>query len=831
MFRSSVKILAISAELGLIALFVFHISALPQAAAQETLSKAANDEAQTVTVKQTDAYARVLERYCISCHNEELKTGNMSLDHVDIAAVTDDPAIWEKVVHKLRTDEMPPKDKPQPPEGARKAILSWLITSLDEAAAVSPTPGKPAVHRLNRAEYANAIRDMLGLEVDTHELLPTDGSDFGFDNIADSLNFSPMLMERYMMAASKISRLAVGDPNQPPSSKIYKLSKALLQEDRMGDELPFGSRGGVAVRHHFPLDGEYVIKVNVESPRSDQPQDLFQRSDAPEQLDVRVDGSRVGVFNIGKPKSSEWSYRVNGFAAGAPADKEDLADWWGARTLEIRFPAKAGTRSIAVSFLKRTLAYEGTRPRSFPAFYDYLGLLKGVEPGVIDFEIAGPYNATGIGEESESRQNIFACYPSGESDELDCANAILERLARQAYRRPVTKSDMDTLLEFYAMGRSEGGFEDGIQFALERILVSPSFLFRVESDPLEMPPGSAYQLSDLELASRLSFFLWSSLPDEELLSVAERGELQDPVVIEQQVQRMLGDKRAESLTKNFATQWLYLRNVDAATPDVNLFPDFDDNLRHAMRRETELFFASQLREDCSVGEMLSADYTFLNERLAKHYGIPGIYGSHFRRVELEDTNRGGLLSQASILTVTSYATRTSPVKRGKWVLENILGSPPPPPPPDVPDLPETGEAGEAATMRERMELHRVDPGCASCHVKMDPVGFSLENFDAIGKWRVTDNAGLPVDAHGTLPDGTMLDGPAGLKSVLAEKENEFVLTAIQKLLTYAIGRGIEYYDQPAIRQIERTAASDDYRWSSVILGIVESTPFQMRTAS
>ena len=831
MFRISMKVLAVSTGFGIFALIVFHASELPQAAAQETAVNAASDVTLAATAKKTDAYARVIERYCISCHNEELNTGSLRLDNINIAHVRDNPEIWEKVIHKLRADEMPPTDKPQPPDGAQKAILSWLVTSLDEAAAIAPNPGKPAVHRLNRAEYANAIRDMLALEIDTQELLPTDGSDFGFDNIADSLNFSPMLMERYMMAASKISRLAIGDPNQRSSSKIYKLPKALLQEDRMGDELPFGSRGGISVRHHFPLDGEYVIKVNVESPRSDQPQDLFQRSDAPEQLDVRVDGARVGVFNIGKPKSSEWSYRVNGFAAGAPADKEDLADWWGARTLEIRFSAKAGTRSIAVSFLKRTLAYEGTRPRSFPAFYDYLGLLKGVEPGVIDFEVAGPYNATGVGEDSESRRAIFTRYPSDGNDEVDCATTILKRLARQAYRRPVTNSDMDTLLDFYAMGRSEGGFEDGIQFALERILVSPSFLFRVETDPFELAPGSAYQLSDLELASRLSFFLWSSLPDEELLELAERHELQDPVVLEQQVQRMLGDERAESLTKNFATQWLYLRNVDAATPDVNLFPDFDDNLRHAMRRETELFFASQLRDDRSVGELLSADYTFLNERLATHYGIPGVYGSHFRRVDLVDSIRGGLLSQASILTVTSYATRTSPVKRGKWVLENILGSPPPPPPPNVPDLPETGEAGELATMRERMELHRVDPGCASCHVKMDPVGFSLENFDAIGKWRITDGSGLPVDAHGTLPDGSVLDGPAGLRDVLSVKEDEFVRTAIQKLLTYALGRGIEYYDQPAVRQIERTAALDDYRWSSVILGIVESIPFQMRTAS
>jgi len=822
MGQSITKILALSIGLALVVVFVFQATELPQASAQEGTA--------TDTTKKTDAYARVLERYCISCHNEELNTGNLRLDNIDIAHVSDNPQIWEKVVHKLRADEMPPSDRPQPPKGARKAVLAWLITSLDDAAAIAPNPGKPAVHRLNRAEYANTVRDVLGLEVDTRDLLPTDGADFGFDNIADSLNFSPMLMERYMMAASKISRLAVGDPNQRPSSKIYKLPKALLQEDRMGDELPFGSRGGLSVRHHFPLDGEYAIKVNVESPRSDQPQDLFQRSDAPEQLDVRLDGARVGVFNIGKPKSSEWSYRVNGFAAGAPADKEDLADWWGARTLEVRFSAKAGTRNVAVSFLKRTLAYEGTRPRSFPAFYDYLGLLKGVEPGVIDFEIAGPYNATGVGDESGSREKIFTCYPSSDDDEIDCATEILANLARQAYRRPVTDSDMGTLLDFYEMGRSEGGFEDGIQFALERMLVSPSFLFRVESDPLEQEPGSAYYLSDLELASRLSFFLWSSIPDDELLGIAERGELRDPDVLAAQVTRMLADDRSESLVTNFATQWLYLRNVDAVTPDVNLFPDFDDNLRRAMRKETELFFTSQLREDRPVSDLLTADYTFLNERLAKHYGVPGIYGSHFRRVKLDDPNRGGILGHGSILTVTSYATRTSPVKRGKWVLENIMGSPPPPPPGGVPPLPEQSEMTEAMTIRQMFEKHREDPACASCHVKMDPIGFALENFDAIGKWRTKTKDNLFLDSTGVMPDGTHIAGSADLRKVLSSDEG-FRLTAIQKLLIYALGRGIDYYDQPAIREIAREAALDDYRWSSIILGIVESTPFQMRTAS
>ena len=837
MFKTFGRPVVISAGLALTLSLCLQTGGLRQASAEE---KTPNTQSQVSGDAAASArYERLIERYCVTCHNEELNTGSFRLDNVDLAHVTEHGDLWEKVIHKLRVGEMPPADRPQPSKGAHKALLSWLVTSLDTVAATAPNPGRPAVHRLNRAEYANAIRDFLALDIDSHSLLPTDGADFGFDNIADSLTLSPMLLERYIMAATKISRLAIGDPDMHASSRTYIVPKALLQMDRMGEDLSFGSRGGISVRHHFPLDGDYIIKVNIESPRADQSRDLFQRSDAPEQLDIRLDGERLDVFNIGKPKTGAWSYGKVGFADDKPADKEDLANWWGARTVEVRFPAKAGTRTIAISFLKRTLAYEGVRPRHFPAFYDYLGLLKNMEPGVIDFEISGPYDSMGqfprftkksVGD-SPSREKIFTRMPTGPEDEIDCATEILSKLARRAYRRPVTEGDMDTLLDFYAQGRSEGSFEEGIQFALERILVSPSFLFRVEADPLEHAPGEAFYLSDLELASRLSFFLWSSIPDDELLDVAERGELKDPAVLEGQVRRMLADARSESLVDNFATQWLYLRNMEAVTPDVNLFPDFDDNLRTAMRRETELFFASQLREDRSVTELLSADYTYLNERLAEHYGIPGIYGSHFRRVELDDRNRGGLLGQASLMTVTSYATRTSPVKRGKWLLENILGAPPAPPPPDIPDLKEASDFDQATTLRERMEQHRADPLCAGCHVKMDPLGFALENFDAIGKWRTHNADNLLLDTMGTLPDGTVLAGPAGLREVLAGKEEEFTMTAVQKLLTYALGRGTEYYDQPAIRQIMREAEPDGYRWSSIILGIVESTPFQMRRSS
>jgi len=801
--------------------------------AQETVQLAANESTPASTRSSTSpkSYQRVIDRYCVSCHNETLKTGNLTLDTLDLNHIARDAEVWEKVIQKLRTSSMPPPDKPQPPQAAVESMMGWLIDTLDEEASINPNPGKPAVHRLNRSEYANAIRDLFNLEIDPKELLPTDGSDFGFDNIADSLNMSPMLLERYIMAASKISRLALGDPNVRPSTKIYSLPKALLQKRRMDDELSFGSRGGTSVRHRFPLDGEYVIKVNIESPRSDQPQDLFQRSDAPEQLDVRVDGKRVGAFTIGMPKSTEWKYGKNGFAGDAPAEEEDLADWWGARTLEARFHAEEGMRTIGVTFLNRTLAYEGVRPRHFPAFYDYLGLLKGVEPGVIDFEISGPYEPGDIDKESPSRQAIFTNYPQDSEEERIVAKEILSRLAHKAYRRPLTDSDVDTLLEFYDAGASDEGFESGVQFALERILVSPSFLFRMEADPTDAASSDAHPLTDLELASRLSFFLWSSIPDEELLSIAERGELKEPSVLENQVLRMLADPKSESLVKNFATQWLFLRNMDAVTPDVNAFPDFDDNLRYALKKETELFFTNQLREDRSLVELLEADYTYLNERLAEHYGVEGISGNHFRRVELDDPNRGGILGHGSLLTVTSYATRTSPVKRGKWILENILGSPPPAPPPDVPDLPEASEQIVATTVRERMEQHREDPACASCHMRMDPIGFSLENFDAIGKWRNTDPQGLEIDSHGQLPDGTLLAGPAGLNDVLASKREDFTLLTIQKLLTYAVGREIHYYDKPAIRQVARDAEPFDYTWSSVILGIVRSTPFQMRRAN
>ena len=834
MIKNISRSLALSA--GVTIAFTLSSAGAWQASALES-----QPQTDTEFAKDATKYQRLVDRYCVSCHNKEMDTAQFVLENEGLSDIKQNGDIWEKVIHKLRVGEMPPAEAPQPSDGAKSALLGWMQDTLNDHAVSNPDPGRPSVHRLNRTEYQNAIRDLLDLEIDSKSLLPTDTADFGFDNIGSSLQTSPLYLERYMMAASKVSRLAIGDPNVKESSTKYTIPKLKLQNDRMNEDLSFGSRGGTSVRHHFPLDADYVIKVNIESPRSDQPQDLFQRSDAPEQVDVRVDGVRVGVFNIGRPKSTEFSYAKGDFADGAPPDEEDLSNWFGTRTVEARFTVKAGTRTIAVSFLKRTLAYEGVRPRTYPAFYDYLGILKNVEPGITDFEILGPYDKfTGefgkvepkrMTKDTSSRNKIFTSYPETTADEMPAAKEILGTIARKAYRRPVTDSDMDILLDFYDQGYEDGGFEGGIQFGLERILASPSFLFRVEADPADMGPSAVYPVSDLDLASRLSFFLWSSIPDDELLEIAESGQLRRPDVLEAQVRRMLADDKSEAMVKNFAAQWLYLRNLAAVTPDVNTFPEFDGSLRTALREETERFFENEFRADNNVNELLSANYTFLNQRLAEHYGIPGIYGSHFRRVDLTDKNRGGLLGMGSILTVTSYANRTSPVKRGKWVLENILASPPPSPPTVVPDLPTASEFEEATTLRERFEQHREDPDCYACHIKMDPIGFAMENFDAIGRWRTHNAEGLELDTTGQFPDGTMLDGAAGMREVLSGKTEEFRINVIQKLLIYGLGRGIDYADQPAVRQIEKVAIENGSTWSSIILEIVKSTPFQMRRSS
>jgi hypothetical protein len=761
----------------------------------------------------------VLNNYCVGCHNERVRTAELLLDKADVENISKEPEIWEKVVKKLRTGAMPPADMPRPDEATYDSLATYLEKALDRAAAANPNPGRPVPHRLNRVEYTNAVRDLLAVDIDGETLLPADDSRYGFDNIGDALTLSPALLERYLSAARKISRLAIGDPDISPVFESYNVPKYFAQDDRMNESLPFGSRGGIAVRHHFPLDGEYVIKIRLERNSRDYIRGLL---DEPHQIDVRLDGTRLKLFTIGGENQGKSAPIFSNANLGDP--EQEIYERTADDVLEVRFPAEAGPRLVGVAFLKETSVLEGRlKPRMTQ---DDLHNYKGGDPGVAGISIGGPYEAKGVGE-TPSRRKIFVCHPSSDQEEESCAEEILSTLARSAYRRPLAEKDVQTLLDFYQAGHSEGGFEAGIGKAIRRILVGPEFLFRIEVDPENVPPGTAYRISDLELASRLSFFLWSSLPDEQLLDLAERGRLQDPAVLEQEVQRLLDDSRSKALVSNFGGQWLYLRDLRSINPDLEVFPYFDDNLREAFRQETELFFESLLREDRSVLDLLSADYTFVNERLARHYGIPDVYGSHFRRVELKTEERRGLLGKGSILAVTSYANRTSPVLRGKWVLENILGTPPPPPPPNVPSLVVSAKDGKALSMREAMQQHRANPVCASCHKVMDPLGFALENFDGIGAWRTTD-ANAPIDPSGVLPDGTPFEGPAGLQKVLVSKGEEFVATTTEKLLTYALGRGVEPYDAPAIRSIIREAASSNYRWSSLILAIAKSTPFQMR---
>ena len=744
----------------------------------------------------TAAEARaLLDRYCVTCHNERLRTAGLTLDAADPARVAEAPAIWEKVARKLRTGMMPPAPRPRPDAAAYAGIVSYLETALDHAADISPDPGRPAVQRLNRTEYVNAVRDLLALQVDGRTLLPADESGYGFDNIGDVLSVSPGLLERYLLAAARISRQAVGDPTLRPAAAIYRTSPLLAQDGRVSEDLPFGSRGGLAVRHHFPLDAEYEIRVALRG-----------RARAGHRLEVRLDRERVRVFDL-----------------------------TGREPLEVRIPVTAGTRLLGAAFVEemgRSLPVDG-RPAP-PPITSFAFTLYPNAPSVERIEVIGPYDGRTPGD-TPSRRAIFICYPNEISDELPCAERILASLARRAYRRPVTATDTAPLLAAFEAGRNAGdNFDDGIRWAIEALLVSPKFLFRVERDAPDTTPGGPYRIVDLDLASRLSFFLWSSIPDDELVDLAAGGELSDPAVLERQVRRMLADPRSQALVENFAGQWLYLRNLRSATPDTTRFPEFDDNLREALRRETELLFGTQLREDRSVHDLLRADYTFVNERLARHYGIPNVYGNHFRRVRHGDDKRPGLLGHGSILTVTSYPHRTSPVLRGKWLLENLLGAPPPPPPPDIPELGEEGTAAAPATMRERMAQHRASPACATCHAKIDPLGFALENFDAVGRWRAGEpGAATAIDASGTLPDGAPFDGPAAFRDALLREPwaTEFATTVTEKLLTYALGRGLDHRDAPAVRRILRYARDDDHRWSSLILGIVESKPFQMRSAS
>jgi hypothetical protein len=759
-----------------------------------SMNAAGSQSVSSAPTPSSPSHRATLDKFCVTCHNTRLRTAALQLDSADVDRPGENAAVWEKVLRKLRAREMPPPGLPRPDNVTYDSLANHLETALDRAAAASPNPGRPAAYRLNRFQYANAVRDLLALEIDSASLLPADDSGYGFDNIGDVLTVSPLLLEKYLSAASRISRIAVGDPSLSPTSSEYQIPPATVQTERESRDLPIGSRGGIAVRHYFPLDAEYVIKVRLQ--RGKDATTILAASEQ-RQLDIRLDGRRIQLFTVGGPN-----------AVKASGDGGELDDG-----LEVRLPVTAGPHLVASTFVKDTVKPEGVLSTAGDeAFFD----------GVGSVSIAGPYAATSPGD-TPSRRKIFACRPRRPADELSCATSIITNLARRAYRRAIARDEIPGLLIPYHLARETGTFEDGIRLALQRILVSPDFLFRVEVDPPGAPSGKPYRITDVELASRLSFFLWSSSPDDELLTLAEQRRLKEPAVLERQVTRMLADPRANTLVSNFVGQWLYLRNIEAVLPDPVAFPDFDENLRAALAGETTLFFESMLREDRSVLELLTADYTFLNERLARHYGISGIHGSEFRRVTLANEERKGLLGKGSVLTVTSYPNRTSPTLRGKWVLENLLGSPPPPPPPNVPSLKED-KAVSLLTMRQRMQLHQASPVCSSCHARMDPLGFALENFDGLGRWRTG------IDSSGTLPDGTTLDGPAGLRRVLLDKKHEFVTTTTERLLTYALGRGVEPFDMPAVRTIVRDAAQRDYRWSSVIMGIVKSVPFQMRRA-
>ncbi len=761
----------------------------------------------------------LLDRYCVTCHSERLRdrgTVPLSLESVDLTDIPAGAELWEKVIRKLRTGSMPPAGRPRPESAQSAEFASWLETQIDRVASAHPNPGRTEpLHRLNRTEYQNAIRDLLALDIDAAALVPADDQSYGFDNIAGVLKVSPTLLERYMTAAREISRLAVGASKIAPGGETFRVVSDLSQYQHR-DGLPFGTRGGMSVSYNFPQDGEYDIKLAL--------LDLFAGAPIREehQLEVSIDGDQIANFHLAPPDSES----DQGAAYNTGPDE-----------LEVRVQVAAGPRVVTAAFVKKTdaLAESWRQPFHRPhGEGDYLLY----QPHLGTVTITGPFNVTGVGR-TPSRAQIFVCEPSTAEEEQPCAERILGTLARRAYRRPVTDVDLGALMTFYDEGRGQssdgipGSFDAGIERGIRALLVSRDFLFRVVADPLGIEPGTPYLLSDLELASRLSFFLWSSLPDEELLAAAAERRLGDPVEVERQVRRMLADPRSIALAKNFAGQWLRLRNISGALPSDVIFPDFGESLRQDFVQETELFFDSIVREDRSVTELLTADYSFLNERLAKHYGLAGtagVYGSDFRRVTLTDERRRGLLGQGSILTVTSYGDRTSPVGRGKWVLENVLGTPPPPPPPNVPELEPATETGTVLSMRERMEQHRANPVCASCHRMMDPLGLALENFDAVGRWRPQMPGGGAIDAAGTMPDGTTFDGPSELRELLVQNPEMLATVVTEKLLTYALGRGIEYFDVPAVRQITRTAADNDYGLASLVVGVVNSPPFQMRLA-
>ncbi|MBG99849.1 MAG: hypothetical protein CMN58_05835 [Solibacterales bacterium] len=758
----------------------------------------------------TSTSRALLDRYCVTCHNQRLQTAELLLDQIDLDDIHLNSETLEKIVRKLRAGQMPPPGRPRPDSHALLSFVENLESSLDRYSRLNPNPGRVASRRMNRLEYVNAIEDLLALKVDGDELLPSDMAGLGFDNNADVLSMTPALMARYTAAATKISRAAIGSPENRPSRQMYSLGFE-TQGERMNEDMPFGTHGGLSARHVFPLDGNYLFTIRMKGGGGGGVQGIGQDD---HDIELRINYELIKQWNVG----GKFPGADPGILIPIPDDDVEgillheyrlNAD----KNLEVRVPVQAGQHLV-------TVAFTDSNPTPFAGAYG--------RPGIDQLFVSGPFDGT-VPKETASRKNIFVCRPSDEIREELCAREIIATLARRAYRRPVVEADINRLLAFYYAGREDGDFDSGIERSLEALLSMPEFLFRIERRPQNIPSDHIYRLSDVELASRLSFFLWRSIPDEKLLDLAEQNRLGDPEVLNNQVIRMLEDERATRFMNDFVGQWLQVRNINAQDPDGALFAGFNDTLRKAMLRETELFFESQVRADRPVRELLNADYTFLNEQLARHYGVRDVYGSRFRRVQWKDDRRHGLLGHASLLTITSYANRTSVVLRGKWVLETLLGAPPPPPPPNVPPLEENDAIGSPTTLREKMEQHRSNPVCASCHQQMDPLGFAMEHFDAIGRWRDTD-AGVPINAF-IQWDGQDIENSKQFREALLGHGNEFLRTVTEKLISYALGRGVHYYDAATIRQLVRDLEQNNNRWSSLITGIVKSEPFQMRKSS
>ena len=817
--RRSTRTAFIVAVLSFIATIGYNV------AAQNDRPSSIGNRPSSNNVDAPAAHKAVLSKYCISCHNEKLKSGGLAISTLDLAQLSKDAEAWETVVRKVRTGAMPPVGRPRPDKASADGLVSWLETELDRAALENVNPGRPALQRLNRAEYRNAVRDLLGVEIDAASMLPADVAGYGFDNNADALTLSSALTERYLGAAAKISQMALARPRGVPTPEMFFVPTDRNQSTRISDDLPFGSRGGLAMRYYFPADGEYLFELR---PKESGAGGGFEGITAERhQVEIRIDNEKVWTGTLGGPEFAR--------GRGAEAGGDEYAVDRNKKILEglkSTVPIKAGSRLVQVYFAAKTTAY--VEDLFDPSLRRDPYRAGGGEPKISSVTITGPQPGTAMVTDSPSRRRVLTCTPSTVAEQAPCAKKIIATLARRAYRRPITEADLEAPLARYRDGASTGGFEAGLEMAIRSILVSPKFLFRFESQQEQARPSAskAYRISDLDLASRLSFFLWSSIPDDELLDVAAKKNLSKPDVLQQQVRRMLADPRSQALVENFAGQWLFIRNVAMHQPSPEVLFHYDDNLRKAFERETQLFFESIIRENRSVVDLLDADYTFLNERLARHYGIPGVYGERFQRVTLPaDSVRRGIMGQGSILMATSYSNRTSPVIRGKWILDNVFGAPPPPPPPNVPELKEDRDPRKVLPMREQLAAHRANPACAGCHAQMDQLGFALENFDAIGEWRDIYISGARVDASAELPDGTKFNGPAELRKVLVSHSDEFLTTVSEKLLTYALGRGLEASDAPAVRKIKRDAARDNYRFGALIQGVVTSIPFTMRMAT